>query len=93
MPDAHPRAACRVAAAATARGTHSRSATATAARAGTAVLGGVPEAARPANVQLQHGDEPVATGRGTARRNAQKVGRNDPCWCGSGKKFKRCHGA
>ncbi|MDX6495203.1 MAG: preprotein translocase subunit SecA, partial [Gaiellales bacterium] len=20
-------------------------------------------------------------------------GRNDPCWCGSGKKFKRCHGA
>ncbi|MGD0196723.1 MAG: preprotein translocase subunit SecA [Solirubrobacteraceae bacterium] len=23
----------------------------------------------------------------------QQVGRNDPCWCGSGKKFKRCHGA
>jgi preprotein translocase subunit SecA len=22
----------------------------------------------------------------------QKVGRNDPCWCGSGKKFKKCHG-
>ncbi len=22
-----------------------------------------------------------------------KIGRNDPCWCGSGKKFKRCHGA
>jgi len=22
-----------------------------------------------------------------------KVGRNDPCWCGSGKKFKKCHGA
>jgi preprotein translocase subunit SecA len=21
------------------------------------------------------------------------LGRNDPCWCGSGKKFKRCHGA
>ena len=21
------------------------------------------------------------------------VGRNDPCWCGSGKKYKRCHGA
>jgi uncharacterized protein YecA (UPF0149 family) len=20
-------------------------------------------------------------------------GRNEPCWCGSGKKFKRCHGA
>jgi preprotein translocase subunit SecA len=23
---------------------------------------------------------------------AAKIGRNDPCWCGSGKKFKRCHG-
>jgi len=23
----------------------------------------------------------------------QNVGRNDPCWCGSGKKFKKCHGA
>jgi preprotein translocase subunit SecA len=22
-----------------------------------------------------------------------EVGRNDPCWCGSGKKFKKCHGA
>ncbi len=21
-----------------------------------------------------------------------KIGRNDPCWCGSGKKFKKCHG-
>lgn len=25
-------------------------------------------------------------------RNGQKVGRNDPCPCGSGKKFKQCHG-
>jgi preprotein translocase subunit SecA len=22
-----------------------------------------------------------------------ELGRNDPCWCGSGKKFKKCHGA
>src|SRR5271165_2644034 len=22
-----------------------------------------------------------------------QVGRNDPCWCGSGKKYKKCHGA
>jgi hypothetical protein len=22
----------------------------------------------------------------------ERVGRNDPCWCGSGKKFKHCHG-
>jgi uncharacterized protein len=27
------------------------------------------------------------------RRDADKVGRNDPCPCGSGKKFKKCHGA
>jgi preprotein translocase subunit SecA len=26
-------------------------------------------------------------------RAGPKVGRNDPCWCGSGKKYKRCHGA
>lgn len=28
----------------------------------------------------------------TVRRSAPKVGRNDPCPCGSGKKFKLCHG-
>jgi preprotein translocase subunit SecA len=29
-----------------------------------------------------------------AQKNAagQKIGRNDPCYCGSGKKYKRCHG-
>jgi preprotein translocase subunit SecA len=27
------------------------------------------------------------------RREEPKLGRNDPCWCGSGKKFKKCHGA
>ena len=27
------------------------------------------------------------------KRNDKKVGRNDPCPCGSGKKYKRCHGA
>jgi preprotein translocase subunit SecA len=26
-------------------------------------------------------------------RSQEKVGRNDPCPCGSGKKFKKCHGA
>ena len=29
----------------------------------------------------------------TVRRDAAKVGRNDPCPCGSGKKYKKCHGA
>jgi preprotein translocase subunit SecA len=28
----------------------------------------------------------------TVKREAEKVGRNDPCPCGSGKKFKKCHG-
>jgi preprotein translocase subunit SecA len=29
----------------------------------------------------------------TVHRDAPKVGRNDPCPCGSGKKYKKCHGA
>src|SRR3989440_7431641 len=33
---------------------------------------------------------PVGTRRGDRR---DQIGRNDPCWCGSGKKFKKCHGA
>ncbi|MGH2495837.1 MAG: SEC-C metal-binding domain-containing protein [Ktedonobacteraceae bacterium] len=34
-------------------------------------------------------------GAAPAPRQAQsnKIGRNDPCWCGSGKKYKKCHGA
>ena len=40
----------------------------------------------------------VAGGGSVATRQVVKsehddIGRNDPCWCGSGKKFKRCHGA
>ncbi len=27
------------------------------------------------------------------KSDREKIGRNDPCWCGSGKKFKLCHGA
>jgi preprotein translocase subunit SecA len=46
------------------------------------------------------GGEPVAIGASAAAgpaaepfvRSSQKVGRNDPCPCGSGKKFKQCHG-
>ncbi len=29
----------------------------------------------------------------TYRRESPKSGRNDPCPCGSGRKFKKCHGA
>jgi preprotein translocase subunit SecA len=43
------------------------------------------------------GGETLAAG-GSAVQTVQaspheKTGRNDPCWCGSGKKFKKCHGA
>jgi preprotein translocase subunit SecA len=34
--------------------------------------------------------EPVET---VVKDEHDKIGRNDPCWCGSGKKYKRCHGA
>jgi preprotein translocase subunit SecA len=27
------------------------------------------------------------------KADREKIGRNDPCWCGSGKKYKKCHGA
>ncbi|WP_296250526.1 preprotein translocase subunit SecA, partial [Pseudomonas sp. UBA4194] len=36
-------------------------------------------------------DVAVATAQ-TPVRNEQKLGRNELCWCGSGKKFKHCHG-
>ena len=38
----------------------------------------------------------VSTLQAPAQRTVgehEKLGRNDPCWCGSGKKFKKCHGA
>ncbi|MGE3976804.1 MAG: preprotein translocase subunit SecA [Nitrospira sp.] len=41
---------------------------------------------------LNRGDEPV-TAPAPAHRADNKVGRNDPCPCGSGKKYKKCHGA
>jgi len=50
------------------------------------VLGGVGPP-RPSE-QGQSADRPQ-----TYRRQHPKVGRNDPCPCGSGKKFKKCHGA
>lgn len=41
---------------------------------------------------LNRGEEPVAA-PSPAHRAENKVGRNDPCPCGSGKKYKKCHGA
>jgi len=43
-----------------------------------------------ARVTLSHGEQ--AQKVETVRRDGDKVGRNDPCPCGSGKKFKKCHG-
>ena len=33
----------------------------------------------------------VAEARPEPVRVQRKIGRNDPCWCGSGKKYKNCH--
>ncbi len=64
-------------------------AAAAASATGAAVPGEIQDAAdfaqdevdAPAFVETRHVDE------------KDKIGRNDPCWCGSGKKFKKCHGA
>jgi len=57
----------------------------------------------PGNVQYHHSDYDQALAQAADHqspdgehkpfvREGQKVGRNDPCPCGSGKKFKQCHG-
>ena len=51
-------------------------------------------------LNLRHKTDPAALGDGGASAakeeqhmyNGVKVGRNDPCPCGSGKKFKKCCG-
>ena len=42
--------------------------------------------------QLADEDTGGAEGHTTFVRDEQKIGRNDPCPCGSGKKYKHCHG-
>ncbi len=37
----------------------------------------------------QAGENPATV----VKSDREKIGRNDPCWCGSGKKYKKCHGA
>lgn len=55
----------------------------------------------PSNVQYHHADYEEALGHNESGEHAEKtpfvrggekVGRNDPCPCGSGKKYKQCHG-
>jgi preprotein translocase subunit SecA len=50
-------------------------------------LGGIDEAE-----PEESGEASVAVKQKPVVRHAQKVGRNDPCPCGSGKKYKHCHG-
>jgi preprotein translocase subunit SecA len=47
-----------------------------------------PVAAQPRNLATNQAGE-----ANTSPQRRRKIGRNDPCWCGSGKKFKQCHGA
>jgi preprotein translocase SecA subunit len=48
---------------------------------------------RPQRMVLSHGSENVVAPRAPqARRQGEKIGRNNPCPCGSGKKYKRCCG-
>ncbi len=47
---------------------------------------GRPGGATATAVNSNGGGSPAAVPAGT------KLGRNDPCWCGSGKKYKKCHG-
>jgi preprotein translocase subunit SecA len=44
-------------------------------------------------LQAENGDVAVAEApKQQPVRVSQKIGRNDPCPCGSGKKYKQCHG-
>jgi preprotein translocase subunit SecA len=49
------------------------------------------EAPRPQQMSLNRG-EATAAPKQPVHRTEDKVGRNDPCPCGSGKKYKKCHG-
>jgi preprotein translocase subunit SecA len=58
---------------------------AAAAAAATSAAGGV--------VATASGNGDAGGGDRQPVRAGPKLGRNEPCWCGSGKKYKRCHGA
>ena len=46
-------------------------------------------------VTIERGGEVIAQetygDQGQLTKAHGKIGRNDPCWCGSGRKYKRCH--
>jgi len=47
---------------------------------------------RPQKTVEHRGSSEEEERQAPVRRDEKKVGRNDPCHCGSGKKFKKCHG-
>jgi preprotein translocase subunit SecA len=62
------------------------------AAAGAAAGAGAATAASASMTPVGSGGGAVGTMTRRVDEN-EKLGRNDPCWCGSGKKFKKCHGA
>ena len=46
----------------------------------------------PKNFEHESSSEPEPARVAAAQRQGPKVGRNDACPCGSGKKYKQCHG-
>ena len=59
----------------------------------TALNSAVQADANPAGASAAPAENEVKLPSVTIRRDTPKVGRNDPCPCGSGKKYKNCHGA
>jgi preprotein translocase subunit SecA len=47
----------------------------------------------PEGYGVDAGGEPSPVVQQRRVEENEQLGRNDPCWCGSGKKFKKCHGA
>ena len=50
------------------------------------------EPQRPLHLTLNRGEDAADDNGSKTVRRVDKVGRNDPCPCGSGKKYKKCHG-
>jgi preprotein translocase subunit SecA len=70
---------------------------------GTSVVPSMTPGSAVRNVRASLGDEPVASSSGNGSGatggarpgytpTGDRIGRNDPCWCGSGAKYKKCHG-
>jgi preprotein translocase subunit SecA len=65
---------------------------AAAAAAGAPAAGAAATAEQPAEPAEPQQARPQAPSGTVVKSEHEKLGRNDPCWCGSGKKFKNCHG-